>query len=74
MNINDYTYHKLENMINKNHIVVLNGGKDSSIVIMDEKDFANKFEEKARDEIRKGVYETSTDSTLNKFRKFQSFI
>ena len=32
-------------MINNNDIAVLIGDKDSAIVIMDKKDFVNKFEE-----------------------------
>lgn len=39
-----YTYHKFKkSMINKNDTVVLKGGKNSNIVIMD-KDYVNKSE------------------------------
>ena len=40
--------------------------KDSSIVIIDKKDYVNKFEER----IRKGIYETTTDAILDDLRKF----
>ena len=41
---------------------------------MDTKDYVNKFEEIIKDEIGTGVYETTTDSSLEDLRKFQSYL
>ena len=73
MNKKGLTDHKLKHMINNNYVVVLKRGKDSSNLIMDKKDYVNKFEEIIKDGIRKGVYETTVDIVKDDLMKFQSF-
>ena len=41
---------------------------------MDKKGYVNKFEEIIKDEIRKGIHETTTDTCLDNLREFQSYL
>ena len=51
----------------------LKGGKDSSIFVMVKEDHV-KFEKMIQDGIRKGLHETTADTTLRVIRKFQFFL
>ena len=62
VNTRVYKYHKSKNIIDNNRIVVLKVGKNSSILIMDKEDYVNKFEEKIKDGIRKGVFDITIDT------------
>ena len=68
-----YGYIYITNSKANNHdIVVIKGDMDSSFVIMKKKDYIDKSEI-IQNRVLKGVYETSTDTTLD-LRKFHSFL
>ena len=55
-------------------IVILKGNKDSSIALMHRSDYIEKIEVIIDDGIRKGIYEVTTDSTLQDLKRFQDFL
>ena len=55
-------------------IVILKGNKDSSIALMNRSDYIEKIEVIIDDGIRKGIYEVTTDSTLQDLKRFQDFL
>ena len=73
-NTEDFTYKHLKNLIQDQNIVILQGDKDSSIVIMDRNDYIEKLENMIEDGIRKGTYERTEDTTLLDLKHFQDFL
>ena len=54
-NPKDYTYHDLKSLIKNKDINVLQGDKDSSIIIMDSKKFYEKLETMVNEVIKNGI-------------------
>ena len=46
-------------------IAVTPGDKDSTVVVLDKKDYIQKLQDMVDDGIKEGIYETSKDSTLS---------
>ena len=67
LNSKDFTYKNLSVMQDKN-IVILQGDKDSSVIIIDKSDYIQKLEDMIEKGIIKGTYER-TDALLYKFSK-----
>lgn len=61
-------------MIKIKGFVVLEGEKDSTIAIMDNKDYVHNFEEAIKDQITKRVYENKAGTTLGNLQKYQYFL
>ena len=70
----DHTYSKLKTLIRDKSVAVVPGDKDSTVVILDRKDYIEKLQGMIDDGIRDGVYETSSDSTLSDLKKFNDFL
>ena len=64
LSTNDKTYKNLKNIIRKSNIVILRGGKDSSVVIMNRSDYIEKLEGVIEEGVRKGTYKKTEDTTL----------
>ena len=70
----DYTYNKLKNLINNPNIVVLEGDKETAIVVMNKTDYVNKMNEMIDAGITEGTYEESLDTTLEDLNQFRDFL
>ena len=70
----DYPYHNLRGMIQNKDIVVVNGDKDSSVVIMKKSDYVINLDTMIDDGIMKATYVKSTDNTLKELSQFQDFL
>ena len=53
---------------------MLSGDKDSTIVIMNKKDYNKKVEEMINEGIEQGKYEETEDNILKELESFQSFL
>ena len=56
------------------YIVILKVDKDSGIVLMKRSDYIEKLEVMIEDGVKMGIYEVTTDSTLQYLRRFQDFL
>ena len=70
----DYTYHNLKDIIKYKDIVLLNGDKDSSVVIMNRTNYNNIMQKMIDDGIKNKLYEETTDITLKNLKNFQDFL
>ena len=70
----DYTYHNLKDIIKYKDIVLLNGDKDSSDVIMIRTNYNNIMQKMIDDGIKNKIYEETTDNTLKDLKNFQDFL
>ena len=52
------------------NIVILSGDKDSSTVIMNQKDYDKKVEEMINERVALGKYEETDDNILNELQSF----
>ena len=68
----DGTYNKTKSLRDNKNIVILSGEKDSSIVIMNKKDYNENVEEMINGGIEQGKYEETEDNILKE--SFQSFL
>ena len=70
---NDF-YHAKDDTYNKSdspkNIVILSGDKDSSTVIMNQKDYDKKVEEMINERVAQGKYEETDDNILNELQSF----
>ena len=73
-NSKDCTYHELKSLIKSKDIKVLQGDKNSSIIIMDSNKYYKKLETMLKEGIKKGMYKETTDTTLLDFKLFQEFL
>ena len=69
-NSKDYIYHDLKSLIKNKDIKVLQGDKDSSVIIMDSK----KYYEKLETRVNEGIYKETIDTTLHDLKLFQDFL
>ena len=70
----DDTCKNVKNLINSKNIVTLKGDKNSSIVILDTKDYIVKLKNIIQDSISKGTYEIKQEDTLQNVKCFQDFL
>ena len=71
----DKTFKSLSELRQNKNIVILSGDKDSSIVIMDRKDYVNKVNKMIDEGIHNGKYALSDeDKTHNNLHNFQQFL
>ena len=73
-NSKDYTYYDLKSLIKNKDIKVLQGNKDSSIIITDSKNSYEKLETMVNEDIKNGIYKKTTDTTLHDLKLFQDFL
>ena len=73
-NSKDSTYHDLISLIKNKGIKVLEGDKDSSIIIMDSKKYYAKLETMVNEDIKNGICKETTDTTLHDLKVFQDFL
>ena len=73
-NSKDCTYHDLKLLIKNKDIKVLQGDKDSSIIIMDIKMYFEKLETMVKEGIKNGIYKETTDTTLHDLKLFQNLL
>ena len=65
----DYTYHNLKDLIRDKDLVLLNGGKDSNVVVINRTDYNNIMQnlmEKKDNGIKNKIYEETADSKYSK--------
>ena len=74
LNNEDFTYKNLKSLIQDENIVILQGDKDSSVLIMDKKDYIQKLQNTIEEGINKGTSEKMGDTTLQEFKIFQDFL
>ena len=60
----DETFKDLKKLIMNKDLAILKGDEDSSIVLMNRSDYIEKPEVMIDDDIKKGIYEVTTHSTL----------
>ena len=70
----DKTFAALKQLRENKDIVILNGDKDSSVVIMNKLDYTNKINNMINEGILKGTYVETNDNTLKDLKSFQSFL
>ena len=70
----DDTYNKTKSLRDNKAIVILSGEKDSSVVIMNKKDYNKKVEEIINEGIEQRKYEKNDDNILKELESFQSFL
>ena len=70
----DDTYKNLKKVTNDPDLVVISGDKDSSVVVMNKEDYVRKMTEMIDQGISDGVYEETTDETLDDLKHFQDFL
>ena len=66
-------YHKTKFIRDNKDIVILSGDKDSSIVIMNRKDYSKKIDDMINDGMQQGKYKGTDDNILKELESFQSF-
>ena len=66
--------HKIKLIQDNKDIVILSGNKDSSIVIMNEKDYNRKIDDMINEGIQQGKYKETDDNILIELESFQSFL
>ena len=74
LNSEDFTYKILKSLVQDENIVILQGYKDSSMVIIDKSDYTQKLEDMIEQGISKGTYERTDDNTLQDLKRFQDFL
>ena len=70
----DPNCHNLRGMIQNNDIVVVQGDKDSSVVIMKKSDYVTKLDTMIDGGIMKGTNIETNDKTLKELSQFQDFL
>ena len=70
----DDTYRNLRHLIQNNDIVLLAGDKDSSVVVINKKDYILKVDKMINEGIHQGKYEWTNDKTHEDLEKFQHFL
>lgn len=70
----DYTYNKLKELTNNPNIVILEGDKETAIVIMNKEDYVNKMNQMIDAGIEDGTYAESDDTTLEDLKHFKQFL
>ena len=70
----DDTYQHLGHLIQNNNIVLLSGDKDSSVVVMNKKDYIFKVDNMINEGIQQGKYNWPNDKTHEDLEKFQHFL
>ena len=69
----DYTYHNLKDISWDKNLVLLNGDKDSSVVVMNRTNYNNIMQKMIDDGIKNKIYKETTDNTLKELKYFKSF-
>ena len=67
-------YHYTKFIRDNKDIVILSGDKDSSIAIMNKKDYNKKIDEIINDGIQQGKQKETDDNILKELESFQSFL
>ena len=67
-------YHYTKFIRDNKDIAILSGDKDSSIAIMDKKDYNKKIDEIINDGIQQGKHKETDDNILKELESFQSFL
>ena len=70
----DYTYAKLKELINNPEVVILEGDKETAIVIMNKSDYVNKMNQMIYEGVVDGTYVESEDSTFENLSHFRDFL
>ena len=60
----DHTYRNLCHLIENNDITLLSGDKDSSVLVMNKKDYFLKLDNMINEDIQQGKYESRKVSTF----------
>ena len=69
----DYTYHNLKNLIREKD-VVMKGGKDSLVAIINKTDCIEKLENMVKEGIEKGTYTLTQVNTIKDLNNFKQFL
>ena len=69
----DFTYSNLKNINKNDKLIVLSRDKDSSVIIMQRKDYDMKLQHMKDNGIRRGIYSWTVDTTLSNLEKLQNF-
>ena len=72
--IKDYTYRNLQDMVRDKDLVLLNGDKDSQVVVMNRIDYNNTMQKIIDDGIKSKIYEETADHTFKDLKNFQEFL
>ena len=67
-------YHYTKFIRDNKDIVIFSGDKDSSIAIMNKKDYNKKIDEIINDGIQRGKHKETDDNILKELESFQSFL
>ena len=71
----NYTmYHKSKVIRENRDIAILSGGKNSSIVIMNKKDYNRKIDDMINEGIQQKKYQEAVGNILKELESFQSFL
>ena len=70
----DDTWKSLYKLSHNTDIVVLQGDKDSSVVIMYKQQYIHKLESMIEDGVSDGKYQPTSDNTLQDLKSFQDFL
>ena len=67
----DHTYHNLKDITRDKDLVLFNGDKDSSVVVINRIDYNNIMQKMIDDGIKNKIYEETTDNTLKYLKNCQ---
>ena len=70
----DCIYHNLKKLIREKDVVVMKGGKDSSVVILNKTDYIEKLENMVKEGTDKGTYTLTEDNTIKYLKNFKQFL
>ena len=70
----DMTFANLRSLIKNDELAIIQGDKDSCVVIMNKTDYVRKIQEMINVGIRDGIYTPCEDDTISELKRFQDFL
>ena len=70
----DPTFNKLGKLMRDKNVAVMQGDKDSCVVIMNKKDYLEKLQGMIDEGMEDGIYECTSDTILQDMKKFNDFL
>ena len=70
----DSTFNRLKNLIRDKNIAVIQGDKDSCVVVMNKTDYLQKLQQMIEEGIADGTYERTCNTVLSDMKKFNDFL
>ena len=70
----DYTFKKLRRLVDNPNIVILEGDKETAIVIMNKKDYIEKMNQMIENGLEDGTYTECDDTTFEDLNHFRDFL